>query len=290
MDKESRDPISLDEVGFGIGTFEIEEATIPLSKHGTVIIADEPYPSFTAALRESVRESYTEMPRTWSKFIKIIQSHRNVQELGDYWKLIFDLGIACPVPYGATNALPGGYASDFNRKFEDYNFELFVDGKKIFKPILFDVTAPDAYSFTKINEETSQIRVSGYLLGQNGTQIKPAELRGVIIRIKEVGIGVYDRTFLDYRENEGPRTNWITGELFVEIGLEDALNIDRDSFNRFHPDYRYISTLVHTQLQQGLMSELNKKQGERSAHSREKKEQQKRVALQKLMSSIHYED
>ena len=44
-----------------------------------------------------------------------------------------------------------------------------------------------------------------------------------------MGIGYYDQSMLDYRSNEGPRSRWVTGEIYVHEGLEDALNVDRDS-------------------------------------------------------------
>ena len=51
-----------------------------------------------------------------------------------------------------------------------------------------------------------------------------------MIRINDVAIGYYDPSLLDYRYNEGPRAKWLTAEVFVDEGLADALNIDRDSF------------------------------------------------------------
>ena len=37
----------------------------------------------------------------------------------------------------------------------------------------------------------------------------------------------------------------MTGEIYVDKGLEDALNVDRDSFNRFHPEFRALQTNIH---------------------------------------------
>ena len=60
-----------------------------------------------------------------------------------------------------------------------------------------------------------------------------------------MAVGYYDTSMLDYRINEGPRSRWLTGEIYVSEGLEDALNIDRDSFNKFHPQYRALQSYVH---------------------------------------------
>src|SRR5262249_47803222 len=58
--------------------------------------------------------------------------------------------------------------------------------------------------------------------------------------------------------NEGPRSRWVTGEIYLDQGLEDALNIDRDSFNRFHPEYRVVQEYVHKILRENIFPEVYK--------------------------------
>jgi hypothetical protein len=79
-----------------------------------------------------------------------------------------------------------------------------------------------------------------------------------MIRIKDVAVGYYDTSMLDYRINEGPRSRWLTGEIYVTEGLEDALNIDRDSFNKFHPQYKILQDYIHTILQKEIFPEVYK--------------------------------
>jgi hypothetical protein len=50
---------------------------------------------------------------------------------------------------------------------------------------------------------------------------------------------------LAYPYAEGPRYSMVSCELFVQKGFEDALNIDRDSFNELHPHYMRVQAYVH---------------------------------------------
>jgi hypothetical protein len=110
------------------------------------------------------------------------------------------------------------------------------------------------------------------------------ELRGVLTRIRNVAIGVYDSTFLNYPKIEGPRFNWLSGEVYVNEGLEHALNIDRDSFNEMHPHYVALQQQIHK-----LLRDVFQKAGEgvknRSLAKQEKEEQRKLGTLQDLIKN-----
>jgi hypothetical protein len=64
--------------------------------------------------------------------------------------------------------------------------------------------------------------------------------------------------------NQGPRSRWLTGEIYVDEGLEDALNVDRDSFNRFHPEFRAVQEYVHTVLKTEVFPQVYKNIDKRS--------------------------
>lgn len=127
---------------------------------------------------------------------------------------------------------------------------------------------------------------SGYIAVQEGLQLKPDELRGILIRIKNVGIGYYDQSMLDYRFNEGPRTRWLTGEIYVDQGLEDALNVDRDSFNRFHPEFRALQSHIHSVLREEVFPAVYKNIDVRSKE-RKTKISTKRSGLVKSVVQNH---
>jgi len=117
----------------------------------------------------------------------------------------------------------------------------------------------------------------GYIVVQEGLNLRPDEFRGIMIRIKDVAVGYYDTSMLDYRINEGPRSRWLTGEIYVSEGLEDALNIDRDSFNKFHPQYKALQTYIHNVLQKTIFPNVYKQievRSEKRADARQEAHQQ----------------
>jgi hypothetical protein len=177
-----------------------------------------------------------------------------------------------------------------NEALESYNFGLYVDGRKLLKPVYLRGN-PGGYTTNTIGPVTQKIygknlSFSGYIAVQEGLQLKPDELRGILIRIKNVGIGYYDQSMLDFRSNEGPRSRWITGEINVHEGLEDALNVDRDSFNRFHPEYRALQTHIHAVLRDEVLPVVYRNIDVRS-EERKSKIATKRISVMKSVLQDH---
>ena len=109
------------------------------------------------------------------------------------------------------------------------------------------------------------------------------ELRGLLIRIKNVAIGSYDPALIDYPKIEGPRFNWISGEVYVNEGLEDALNIDRDSFNEMHPHFVRLQRDFHARLKE-VFSQAGRGTQARSRARRQEQQAQKEDTLRELLS------
>jgi SHS2 domain-containing protein len=94
------------------------------------------------------------------------------------------------------------------------------------------------------------LKYKGYIYTQ-ASAVYPAELRGVLIRVRNVAIGDYDLNCLNYEIVQGFRFDWVSGEIYVEEGLEDALNVDRHSFNEVHPHYLSLQNELHSLLKEG---------------------------------------
>ena len=255
-------PISIVDVG----EYEFETFDPKAIRHGTRLIADDLHPTFVQSFQESTRKSEP-VPMNWGDAVKIISGKSSLQELGDYWRLLWELAAAAPVPYLSATSLPQSLARADQQRLESYKFRVVVDGIELRKPVALRGNEA-GYSAWPIEPQErtlygKRLRFHGYILVQEGTQLKPDELRGIMIRIKDVGIGYYDPSLLDYRFNEGPRTKWVTGEVFVDEGLEDALNLDRESFNRFHPHFRalqeYVRTLLHDEVFPQTYREIEKR-------------------------------
>jgi hypothetical protein len=253
-----------------VGTYDFQDFKPEDSSFGTQIIADDVHPTFARSFQESLLfEKFKQPPLDWEAALAIVSRIHSLQELGDYWRLLWELATNCPIPYLREDALPKDLIVADQKRLKQFDFRVFVDGLQLFKPVLL---SGNEGGYTAERIETQALRVygrevkfHGYLVVQEGAQLKPDELRGVLIRVRNVAIGYYDPSMLDYRFNEGPRSRWLTGEIVVEAGLEDALNIDRDSFNRFHPEFRAVQARVHEILHERIFPESYKKIKTRSA-------------------------
>jgi len=275
-----------------VGTYDFDDDYDPKSRHnGTVIITDEVHPTFILSFQKSLEyEKFKEPPLEWSKILKILSSHniRSLNELGDYWRLIWELSASCPIKYINENALPDSLIVAEHNKLKSYDFKIFLDGIELHKPIEL-IGNLGGYTTHIIESQKYKVygknlHFHGYIAVQEGLQLRPDELRGIIIRIKNVGIGYYDPSLLDYRINEGPRSRWLTGEIFVDEGLEDALNIDRDSFNKFHPQYRKIQDFIHEILQKNIFPRVYKQIDIRSTKRQETKTNKRNSHLRKIIT------
>jgi hypothetical protein len=261
---------------------------------GTLILADELHPTFVQTFKQSLNQEsfpkFKEPPSEWKKVLKVLSGVHSLQELGDYWRLLWEISAACPVPYVSETALPGKLIVDDQTRLESYDFKVFVDDIQVFKPVYLRGNKA-GYTTVKIEPQVYRVygkdlRFHGYVGVQEGKQILPDELRGVMVRIKNVGIGYYDPSMLDYRFNEGPRAKWVTSEIYVDEGLEDALNIDRDSFNRFHPEFRILQSYFQKVLHERVFPEVYKKIDVRSREKANAKEEEHTEHLQALTSEL----
>ena len=283
-----KDTDSVTEVDIGEYEFETdyEHKRRPT---GTVVIADAVHPTFTRVFQESLKfEKYKDPSRDWKKALSTVSKVHSLQELGDYWRLLWELAACCPIPYISKDALPDGLVRDEQKTLTTYGFVHLVDGIQLFKPVYLSGN-PDGYTAVKILPQKqslygNELSFRGYIAVQEGLQLRPDELRGILIRIKNVAIGNYDPSMLDYRFNEGPRSRWVTGEIFVDSGLEDALNIDRDSFNRFHPEYRALQKYIHVLLRKEVFPKVYQQIDVRSEKKAKEKAKEHERTLKTVLS------
>jgi hypothetical protein len=80
------------------------------------------------------------------------------------------------------------------------------------------------------------------------SKIIPKETAGVLVRVREASGTLFDASFLKYQVSEQTRLRQITAEIFVNEGLDSAINIDRESFNFSHPHFLYIQRWLHRAL------------------------------------------
>lgn len=127
------------------------------------------------------------------------------------------------------------------------------------------------YEFRYSNKEVAGVPLSfsGYIFQQTG-RLYPRDIQGVLIRLNNIAIGKYDNSMLTYPLAEGPRYSMISSEVIIEHGFDDALNIDRDSFNELHPHYIRVQSYVHGLLHDLIFPESWGEEKERNKTRREK--------------------
>jgi hypothetical protein len=148
------------------------------------------------------------------------------------------IGLNVPVRYlaqWAPSELTSGL-SPFTRRAFDTGFKVVYDGTELTKPIVL-VQRRNRSLIRELSMEGEHIRVSGYLFASHGA-LKPKELNGVLIRIRDSAVGEYDATYLGYPQQINALfRGWVSGELYVDGALDEALNIDRQTLRDTHPAY-----------------------------------------------------
>jgi hypothetical protein len=221
-----------------IGTYEIEEAEEEKEKHYTRIVMERIDRGFRQRLQDVPQERGGFTPRAFAKgaietFFETVRSG-TVAEHGAYAQMVWDLSATSPVEYldhGPIVDEPK--LADLRKQLQAYKFKVFLDGVELRKPVLLPVSKIDhkVYRFKvdKKLEDGRRLSAHGYIYWQRG-RIIPRELQGIVVRVRNVAIGNYDPTYLGYPHHEGFKFSQMTGELWVEDGLDPAVNIDRSSF------------------------------------------------------------
>lgn len=266
-----------------VGEWKYEEIPYDEAKRGFRIYSWDIRGTFHSEMKSSV-DSKTrdklafDLQSLHSEFYS--QIDKSIRELGSYLETIWELCILCPLPYtGAHSEYPIKSASfsdaeqteewqqaikmirSRQAKFKNSNFRVVFDGVQLERHIQFPGQSniiPRLF-YMSLDEKVAGNRLafSGYLFAQTAA-VRPLELNGVQIRIRGVGIGGYDSTFLKYyKEIETIRSRWVSGEIFVDHGLEMGLNIDRDSFNEHDEHYKTLQSELHTKLD-SVFNEMNR--------------------------------
>ncbi|EMP4205297.1 TPA: ATP-binding protein [Klebsiella pneumoniae] len=180
--------------------------------------------------------------------------------------------------YKISNVLKAGQATPLElhtgEKLNDHlkfthennktEFNVFIDNLKLSRPIIFENLPSTSHVITKpmifIGEYWEEfknlpqsmtggpLKFKAYLLWNS--KICPTEHQGVCIRVHDASGTLFDDTFMKYQVQENTRKRQVTFEIFVEQGLDSALNIDRESYNFSHPHVVILTRWVHSAFRQ----------------------------------------
>ncbi len=256
------DPIEFDEkkIGFRIYSTDVRDTFRREMETGLKSMGSE---------RKKLSFSLAELHK------QFFDKKNSIRECTPYLETIWELETLCPIPYrtdngrfpvnverfkeGAKKTTEFAKAMDFlerrQKQLLGYKFKVVFDGINLKRSIQLPTEKkegiyPKLY-FVDFDEVvyTDRLKFSGYVFAQVQKALIPRELSGLQIRLRDVGIGGYDNTFLKYYKTvETIRGRWISGEIFVDCGLEDALNIDRDSFNEHDEHYKKLQEFIHDKI------------------------------------------
>jgi len=267
-----------------VGEWELEIIDYDESKEGFRIYSSDIRYTFRNEMKSSLeKKEYLKLTYRLDEIHKEFfnKLKKSIRDCKPYLETVWELAILCPLPYyGNINKFPIDFTTFKSDSIESKDFiqaRNFIEGiqKKLISNafrVIFDGielrrhiqlptekdVIPKLY-FIKFDKEIADanLKFSGYVFAQVSNAIKPLELNGIQIRLRNVGIGGYDSTFLKYyKQIETIRSKWVTGELFVEAGLESALNIDRDSFNEHDEHYKELQNFLHEKLDT-IFDEIN---------------------------------
>lgn len=167
-----------------------------------------------------------------------------------------------------SRCVPGAPQLTDGARGANGEFRVFIDSVELKRPIRFEFIPAGERTLkrtllfvgkyrpdlAKVSPERrgGGLEMEGYIFW-NG-RIIPKENNGVLIRIRGASGAVFDPTFFKYQVSELTRLKQITSELFIQRGLDAALNIDRESFNFSHP---HVQLVAHW-LQRGIRQLTNK--------------------------------
>lgn len=247
--------------------------TVPDAKKGLIS-------EMTSSVRRAVgaKEILSINEKTIKDFDELIDVVRSSKRadlvLDGYYYMLWELGLLSPVNYSTRGLFDAKQRNIENlsavKTPEIRNFRVTVDGIEVRRPQLFPNTSslnyssPDPKVYT-LNFDRQiagrRLRFNGYIYSQQ-PRIDPEELKGVHIRIRDVGIGKYDKSWLGYPFDEGIKFGQITGEIYVDEGLEPALNIDRDSFRETDVHYQAMRAYIWDILRSKVFPEFKARGGD----------------------------
>jgi hypothetical protein len=198
---------------------------------------------------------------SWDELCKRLQmktSQLSYESLPNYHRFLWELAIMTPIQYleeGPVSLEPD-LLKQKKEELARFDFSVIVDNRRLLKPVLLP-SGPlaregklergyDCYleTFGKDKEvDGHRLKYSGYIFWQR-KQVELSAVRGIQVYIRNVGIGPYDRTFMGFSKvNPTSRVGQMSGEIYVEEGLERALNVDRNSFRE--TDAHYLALQRH---------------------------------------------
>jgi len=186
-------------------------------------------------------------------------------------------------------------------------FVLIIDGIQLSRPIIFTkqpktanaIKTPllfvgrcrEEFKGKPVSMSRGPLQFEAYLFWT--PKVLPKQHQGVLLRIGNAAGAPFDRTFMDYTVSEQTRLRQVTAEIFIQEGLDDAINLDRESYNFAHPHYQYLVKWLHSAIRQFANRQKAVGKNLREKMRKDEKEQTKESiskAVSEKLSEVGVED
>lgn len=249
-------------------------------EHGTVIILSEIDKGVRDTLRDIGRTNdvlpskYDNKDNAWDDYrdeinswewdnlvqrLNLKTSHLSFEALPKYHQFLWELAAMTPVRYIESGPIriDQSILHEKKKQLRDFKFSLVVDNRSLLKPILLpsgtigELSKLDDgldYLIQRIDYNDNiggePLEYHGYIYWQR-EQNQPSSIRGLRIFIRNIGIGLYDDSLMNFKTvNPTSRAGQISGEIYVDQGLERALSVDRNSFKDTDAHYKMLEQHV----------------------------------------------
>lgn len=241
-------------------------------------------------------------------------SKLSTKELSGREQILWNLGVSCPVEYldagpvlaEVENNEARQVISELKAKTASFQFRVWYDGVQVRKPILQPTPRPEAKGLEELDEnspkdvmvwpirihgaapEAKPVSASGYLLYQP-YRLMPQEMRGLLPRVRGVGIGAsYENSLLVDFKGERPLYRvQMSGELYIDDGFDDVLNLDRSSFLEMKPEFQYLSSELSKAVRVLILDADRVSRGRRRRRERIRSEVEETARIGKLESLLN---
>jgi hypothetical protein len=179
---------------------------------------------------------------------KLLKTNINTWSDFDFYsKTVLEIALNVPVQYfdGWVPARLKKQVKPFEERTKKLNFTVKYDGVPLRKPIVFKGEPSFIQPFSFQGEH---VKAEGYFYAQHG-QIRPRELHGLLVRIRDAAVGDFDSSFWGFSASEYSLIQrWVSCEIWADDRLEEAMNIDRRTLRVTHPAYVELRNAIHTEL------------------------------------------
>ena len=192
---------------------------------GATLVNGEEYEDRTLRAKHYTRITLLETTSIFHKFLEQSQDkakYRNsIRSYSAIERLKWELQDILPLPFPSDSVVAGLVNPD------PVNFAVILNGEALVANDYVEEILDHSNGLERIGE----IRFS-WAIGTPWHATKPDEARGLRVRLHRVGVGPRQYFDLGVAGRTFSRLNWLTGEINIVAGLDEAIAVDRDSFTQ----------------------------------------------------------